>query len=262
VQGPGRLAPAVYSCGVSDTLLEGLRLVSVLNAMSCAHLDAARAEQQLRIADDGTPGRAQHVYDPQGVLGLPGDAATPARLALGRIANSFPSEQWAILLPRPGRLSGLRGPAHAEAAALEAGVIVLAHGGTVGWLPHPVGGAMQWELLPVERPLLPPTPSEATQALNEQILMAALELGRLDAPAGTRPDDAASIQLGGAYDQGAQRLLDRAMLWREAARQGLAATPEVLHSHGAQVREHQLHELDELCCTAISAAASWPSPQD
>ena len=243
---------------MSDSLIEGLRLVSVLNALTGDGLDAARAEDALRVADNGDPNRAHHVFDPAGVLGLEPQVATPVRIALGRVANQLPGEHWALLLPQPGRLAGLRGPIATNAAALETGVIVVNHGGGLGWLPRPVGPAMQWELVPAERPLLPATPGEAAQALNEQILAAGRELGRLDAPAGNRPDDAASIHLGAAYSHVNQKLLDRALLWREASRAGIEASPQLLHSHGVLVRDKQLRELDDICRDAISAAASWP----
>lgn len=244
---------------MSDTLIEGLRLVSVLNAMTGSGLDAPRAEHLLRVADDGEPGRAHHVFDPAGVLGLEPERGTPVRIALGRVANTLPGERWSLLLPEPGRLAGLRGPAETNSAALETGVIVVAHSGGLGWLPRPIGPAMQWQLVAAERPLLPPTPSEATRALNEQILDAAKELAGLDSPAGTRPEDAASLSLGRSYSPVNQKLLDRAMLWREASRAGRAASPQLLHSHGVMVRDEQLRLLDDICRQAISAAASWPA---
>ncbi|MFT8395187.1 hypothetical protein [Propionibacterium sp.] len=242
-----------------DAVIESLRLTSVLNAMAAGLLSAPQAEAQLRTTETGASGRPHHVVDEQQLLGLPADAGSPVRLALARIVNRMPAERWTLLLPRPGRLGGLRGPVETNQLALECGAVVAARRVGVAWLPRPVGPAMQWQLVWAEAPLPPPTPGEAARALSEQVLVAARELGELDAPAGRRPRCAASVVLGRAYPQACQGLLDKALLWREACQAGLDATSETLHSHAALTRERHLHDLNQLCLDAISAAASWPA---
>lgn len=243
---------------MSDPVIECLHLTSVLNAMSAGLISAPQAEYDLRMAQDGAPGRPHHAVDEQQLLGLEPDAGSPIRLVLARVADRMPERRWVLLLPRPGRLAGLRGPLDTNRLALECGAIVLAREGGLAWLPRPVGPAMQWQLVGARAPLLPATPGEAARALNEQLLSAARELGRLDAPAGRRPDDAASVVLGPAYPPANQGLLDRALLWREACRAGLEAVPQTLHSHAALTRESQLRTLEGFCEDAVCAAASWP----
>lgn len=243
---------------MSDPVLECLHLTSVLNAMAVGLIGAPQAEYALRIAPDGDSGRAHHAVDEEGLLGLDPDAGSPVRIVLARVAAVMPNQKWVLLLPRPGRLTGLRGPQTTNRLALDCGAIVVARGGGLAWLPRPVGPAMQWQLVAADAPLLPATPGEAARALNEQVLMAAQELGRLDAPAGRRPDDAASISLGPAYPAANQGLLDRALLWRAACRAGLTATAGVVTSHAVLAREAQLRTLQGLCEDAVSAAASWP----
>lgn len=243
---------------VSDPVIECLRLVSLLNAMGVGALDAPRAEYMLRISDTGEPDRPHHVADPESALGLDGYGALPVRLALARVADQMRGSLWMLAVVRPGDLGGLRGPAPTNEQALACGAVVVNHGGGVAWLPHPVGPAMQWQLARAERPLPPPAPPEAAMALNEQILESARELAGLDAAAGRRPEDAASVVLGRAYPVRNQQLLDKALLWREACAAGLAVEDALLHSHAQLTRFAHLRRLDTLCRQAIGAAASWP----
>ena len=249
---------AVNLVAVSDSVIECLRLVSLLNAMGVGTLDAPQAEHVLRMTEAGEPDRPHHVADPESVLGLDADGAVPVRLALARISDRMRGALWMLVLARPGDLGGLRGPAAVNEQALACGAAVIRHDGGAVWFPHPVGPAMQWQLARAERPLPPPTPSEAATALNEQILESARELASLDVVAGSRPADAASVVLGQAYPARNQQLLDKAMLWREACAAGLDAGDALLHSHAQQIRFTHLRRLDALCCEAISAAASWP----
>ncbi|SER49315.1 hypothetical protein SAMN05443377_101143 [Propionibacterium cyclohexanicum] len=226
--------------------------------MAAGLISAPQAEYALRTSSNGTPGRPHHAVDEQELLGLASDTGSPVRIVLARVAAVMPTQRWVLLLPRPGRLRGLRGPVPTNRLALECGAIVVARDGGLAWLPRPVGPAMQWQLVAAQRPIPPSTPGEAARALNEQVLDAARELGRLDAPAGRRPEGATSITLGPAYPAANQELLDRALLWREACRAGLDASPASLHSHAVLARETQLRTLEGLCEDAVSAAASWP----
>lgn len=226
--------------------------------MSAGLISAPQAEHALRMAQDGGSGRPHHAVDEQQLLGLDPDSGSPVRLVLARVAARMPTQRWVLLLPRPGRLAGLRGPLATNHLALECGAVVLAREGGLAWLPRPVGPAMQWQLVDALAPLLPATPEEAARALNEQMLTAARELGRLDAPAGRRPEGADSVVLGPAYPPANQGLLDRALLWREACRAGLDATPAAVHSHAVLAREDHLRTLEGLCEDAVCAAASWP----
>ncbi|RLP11106.1 hypothetical protein [Propionibacterium australiense] len=241
-----------------NPVIECLRLVSLLNAMGVGALDAPLAEHALRTGEAGETDRPHHVADPESVLGLDAGGAVPVRLALARIADRMRGALWMLVLARPGNLGGLRGPAAVNEQALACGAAVVNHDGGVTWFPHPIGPAMQWQLARAERPLPPPTPGEAATALNEQILESARELAALDATAGQRPADAASVVLGRAYPARNQQLLDKAMLWREACAAGLDAGDALLHSHAQLTRSTHLRRLDAVCCEAISAAASWP----
>lgn len=255
----GGAGPAVNLGAVSDPVLECLRLVSILNAMGLGLLDAPRAEYALRMSDAGEPDRPHHVADPGGLLGPGGPDAVPARLALARVAGRMPGSRWVLVIACPGDLGGLRGPATTNEQALAHGAAVVAAAGGPAWLPQPVGPAMQWQLVPAERPLPPPTPGEASTALDEQILASARELAGLGVTGGQRPEGADSIVLGRAYPGRNQKLLDKALLWRAACAAGLEDGAAPLHSHAELTRSAHLRRLDALCRQAISAAAGWPA---
>ena len=175
----------------------------MLNAMGVGALDAPRAERVLRISDTGEPDRPHHVADPEGSSDRAGPTRPRAPDPGPHREHPLPGELWMLAVVHPGD------PAGRPARPLDderPGPRVRRHRrrprGRVAWLPHPVGPAMQWRLARAERPLPPPTPGEAATALNAQVLVSARELAGLDAAAGRRPDDAASVVLGGAYPTG------------------------------------------------------------
>lgn len=231
----------------------------MLNAMGVGALDAPRAERVLRISDTGEPDRPHHVADPEGSSDRAGPTRPRAPGPGPHREHPLPGELWMLAVVHPGD------PAGRPARPLDderPGPRVRRHRrrprGRVAWLPHPVGPAMQWRLARAERPLPPPTPGEAATALNAQVLVSARELAGLDAAAGRRPDDAAPVVLGGAYPTGNQRLLDRAILWREVCAAGPGADDAALHSHARLARSAHLRRIGIVCRQAISAAASWP----
>lgn len=232
-----------------------LRLTCVLNALASGHFTAPQAEAEIRFG-----GQAHHVVDPHQVLGLEAAHGVPIRLAFARLDADASSIPWALAAPRPGRLSGLRGPSATTAAALQAGAIVTRHTGGIAWLPHPVGPAMQWTLLPADAPLLPLPPAAATRALAETVLEVERDLAALGASAGTRPSARRGPRLGPAYPASAQPLLEKALALHEACQSGLAAGAHLMTSHEVTQREQHLRRLDDVCLETVCSVASWPTP--
>lgn len=237
----------------------GIALAGALNAMTeqtppSRRLGAAQAEQLVRLG-----GEPHHVHDPGGLLGLDPLAQVPLRLALARLAHSPRQPQaWALLLPRPGRMAGLRGPAELNRQALACGLLVTSHDGELGWLGRRVGEGVQWQLTRAERPAPPPDPRESARLLGQQMTDAAKVLAELGLVAGDRPSAEATPRLGEHYPHRSQLLLERAWLLLQAGEQAMAAQGELLHSHAVLVREHQLRALQDAALDAITAAASWP----
>ncbi|EFT80954.1 hypothetical protein HMPREF9602_00308 [Cutibacterium acnes HL030PA2] len=129
------------------------RLTCLLNDLCAGRTTAPHAEAELlRMA------AAHHVHDPDETLGLSEHdplSSVPIRMALARISH-VPHDTpvlWGLLLPAPGQLAGLRGPAQVNRAALDAGAVVVCHQGSTtmpagtAWIPHPVGSAMQWTVV-------------------------------------------------------------------------------------------------------------------
>ncbi|WP_420175662.1 hypothetical protein [Luteococcus sp. OSA5] len=234
-----------------------LRLTSTLNQLAAHQTNPAQAEDRLRSGQ--VP---HHVHDADALLGLDPLQAVPVRQALSRIAHA-PTPRtgvapWALLLPRPGRMAGLRGPLELNRAALAAGAVVMSHEGELAWLGQQVGAGVQWRLMRANTPLPVPDPRDAARQLGQVMTAAAQGLDALDLVAGQRPDQLHSPTLGEGYDARAQQLLDRAWLVLAATDQALAEQHEVLHSHGVLTRERHLRELADAALDAISAAASWP----
>ena len=233
-------------------LVDALTLATALNELSGGRCTAPVAEE--RVRREGI----HHVADVDGVLGLDPLHLIPLRIALARVEARFAGTQWLLLLPRPGRLAGLRGPADVTSLALEAGVIVVAADGGPGWVPFQVGPAVQWRIVDTARPLTPPTPTEAARTLASVITDAAGGLASLGVAAGTRPRvERASLPPG--YPTGSASLLERALVVLAAARAGLDAQSEVVSSYAVLGREGHLRELQDAALDAVSAAASWPS---
>lgn len=229
----------------------GISLASTLNDLSLGRINAGEAEAAIRAGD-----MAHHVADPDSVLGLDPLSGTPLRLALAAVARGGLTT-WQLLLPRPGRSAGLRGPEPVNRLAMEAGVLVVDRAGR-GWLPRPVGPAMQWLLVRVSPVLAPPTPGEALQLLAETMAGAERRLIELDAPAGRRPSGQLVDRLGPGYPRRNHVLLQRSLLLHEACQNALAASGEVLSSHAVQIRETELRRIGSASLTGIESAVSWP----
>lgn len=238
-----------------------LRLTCLLNQMAAGLLSAPEVEHRL------TAEGPHHVSDPEGLLGLNPIEASPLRLALSRVAHGAVGArpQWLLLAPVPGHLSGLRGPAEFNRAALEAGgaVVLHAHGTPwppIAWVGLAVGPAVQWRLWRAEQALPPEHPSEAARAFTRLVIEAAQGLGALDATTGQRPDEVHPPVLGDAYPAVNQALLDRAWTVWSGAEAGLAGQDQLLSSHLVTNRERHLRELAGAARGAVCSAVSWPRP--
>ncbi|MGO4957553.1 hypothetical protein ACTQ49_09840 [Luteococcus sp. Sow4_B9] len=232
-----------------------LNLAIALNQLSGSGTSAARAEQ-LVLGD----GRPHHVHDPDQLLGLDPLHAVPLRQALARIEHgALPGQPaWALLLPRPGRMAGLRGPAELNAGGLERGAVVCAHDGSLAWLATVVGAGVQWRLVRAERPLPAPDPRETARMLSQVVAGATSALHGFPLLDGSRPEPGRSVMLGAGYPARSQTLLDRALLLLSAAEAGLAQQHQALHSHAALNSERHLRELAGAALDGVSAAVSWP----
>lgn len=234
-----------------------LRLAVVLNGLAEQAISAPFAERAL--TGGTTP---HHVHDPDGLLGLDPVSAVPVRQALARLEH-LPADRarpvWALLLPRPGRMAGLRGPVEVNREALEAGAVVMTHDGSLAWLGRQVGAGVQWVLARAERPLPPLDPRESARVFPRTVAHAVQALDGLDVTGGDRPEAGPAPVLGRHYPTASQALLDRAWTVLAAAEAGLAQQHEVLHSHAVLMRERHLRELADAALDAVSASVSWPT---
>ncbi|EGG27439.1 hypothetical protein PA08_0705 [Cutibacterium modestum P08] len=208
---------------------------------------------------------AHHVHDPDEVLGLFEHdplSSVPIRMALARISHD-PRDipvLWGLLLPVPGQLAGLRGPAQVNRAALDAGAVVVCHQGSTtmpagtAWIPHPVGSAMQWTIVRGAAPLPPPTPADADPLLRSAVSATAAQLTDLGMVAGNRSDVVAPHLTG--HRPADQRLLDSAWTVMMACDAGREST--MITAYGAQTRETALRQLRNAASQAVTAATSWP----
>ncbi len=208
---------------------------------------------------------AHHVHDPDEVLGLFEHdplSSVPIRMALARISHD-PRDipvLWGLLLPVPGQLAGLRGPAQVNRAALDAGAVVVCHQGSTtmpagtAWIPHPVGSAMQWTIVRGAAPLPPPTPADAAPLLRSAVSATAAQLTDLGMVAGNRSDVVAPHLTG--HRPADQRLLDSAWNVMMACDAGREST--MITAYGAQTRETALRQLRNAASQAVTAATSWP----
>lgn len=179
-------------------------------------VEQPRAAERARAAAPIRTGAvAHHVVDPDGVLaasggGLDSWRATELVEALPVLAKAGPSG-WVLALPVPGALGVLRGPAELNRAALETTAAVVAVGGGLALLPHPVGPALQWRIHRAEAPAGPPSPYEAERALSEAVLTAARLLADIEPDRrghGSRPDPHCDLPPG--TDGQRQLMADRA----------------------------------------------------
>ncbi|MSS46527.1 hypothetical protein FYJ43_10980 [Cutibacterium sp. WCA-380-WT-3A] len=236
------------------------RLTCLLNDLCASRTTAPHAEAELL-----TMAAAHHVRDPDEVLGLSEHdplSSVPIRMALARISHN-PHEApvlWGLLLPVPGHLAGLRGPAQVNRAALDAGAVIVCHQGSAAipagtaWIPHPVGSAMQWTVVRGAAPLPPPTPADVTPLLRSAISTTAAQLADPGMVSGDRPDIVVPHLTG--HRPADQRLLDSA--WTVMVACDTGRQPTMITAHGAQKRETALRTLRNAASHAITAATSWP----
>ncbi|MGA4508615.1 hypothetical protein ACQB6R_09005 [Propionibacteriaceae bacterium G1746] len=242
------------------------RLAVLLNSIDAGLANAAEAEHAIR-------GHVHLVLDEHELLGV-GQSPT-LRIAMARLDRlSAHHPGWQLALVAPGRLGGLRGPAALSRTALAevpepevgAAPVVVRHDGAVALV---AGQAVPDEeqlddelvtlrVLSAERPLSPPTPTEAARALAQAMAAATTTLATTGLTAGGRPDPAATVALGQAYGAANQSLLDQAMTVLAilaAAQQGETDLP---HSHAITTRAAQLAPLRTAAWDALQAAVSWP----
>lgn len=230
--------------------LPSLRLTAQLNAVLRFQVGVAEAVAAV-VAEDV----AHHVVDPEDLLSLDPLAATPLIVALPVIAAREP-ERWVLVLPVPGALAPLRGPAPLNVAALEVGEAVVAAGGGLALVPQSVGRSVQWRAFAAERPAAPPSSYDAERALGETVLGAAETLARLDVAAGPRPRDA-GVALAPGYSPRQRLAADRAARLLRACDAALDSDGSALSSHEAEVRSRELRRLRRAAGEALCAAVSW-----
>lgn len=231
--------------------LPSLRLTVNLNAVLRFQVSVAQAAGAVVGSDV-----AHHVVDPEGLLGLDPVQATPLVAALPKLAT-HEQDHWVLGLPQPGRLGPLRGPAAVNSAALATGEVVLAAGGGLALVPHPIGPSVQWRVYPAEPPFSPLSPYDAERALSETVLSAADTLSRLDVAAGGRPRSVTGATLAPGYSPRQQAAADRAARLLLACEAALASDGAAITSYEAEVRTRELRRLHAAAADALCAAASW-----
>lgn len=246
------------------TLFAAIRLVTHLNVLRHAGRSSA--------IDAGTPSvevvarivqaedAAHHVSSPDGLLGLSGDDAVELDRAIAA-ALGYGQSDWVLGLPRPGRLGPLRGPATLTRAALEAGAAVIPRDGGPAWVPTRVGPAVQWLVLPAERPFPPVASAEAEHALTLAMLAATGDLDRLGMVSGRRPRGT-DLVLPSAYPARQRRAADRALRLVEACEAGLADESGLLHAHAVEARARTLRALLNAALDSLEASCAWQAPDD
>lgn len=236
-------------------ILAAIRLTGHLNALSAGEAMSPEVAARHVVADD----TAHHVIDSHGVLGLDPLRANELDNALAAVAlltSTNPTDAgWALVLPEPGALGVLRGPAELTTAAMEAEVAVVHTGGGYAFAPQQVGSAIQWQVQPANSPAPTPTPSEAERQLSEAVLASARRLGELDMTAGERPEEVAAM-LPAAYGSRAQRGAQRALTILRACDAGLADS-NLLHAHAVNTRETVLRTLRRSASDALCAWVTW-----
>lgn len=200
---------------------------------------------------------AHHVIDPEGLLGLNPLAANELDTAMAAALVLVDSD-WALVLPRPGRLAPLTGPPPLTGLALAAGAAVIPLSGGPAWVPTQVGPAIQWQLTPSNRPGSLPDPREADRRLREVVLTAARELPEAIGSMAEQPGLDEPLQLPGAFGARAQHLTDRAWQMLIATEYALTADHDVLHLHDLETRRSLLSELRDAAIEALCAAVTWP----
>jgi hypothetical protein len=232
------------------TLIAAVRLVSYLNA---AGIDPTLRERAPFAVQGGDV--AHHVVDPHGLVGIDPWLAEPLAEVFDSLVD-HPGRPWLLALPGPGRLAPLQGPPELVRSALAVGVAVVAAGGGLALVPHRVGPALQWEVLPAERPGAVPTTYEAERELSETVLRAARELTHLDVAAGTRPADAALV-LAPGYPPRQRAAADRAARLWTACSAALGDDGGSISAFEADRRREALRSVRDAAGQALVAAVSW-----
>lgn len=197
---------------------------------------------------------------PHRVTGLPGETGSVSvAYALGRL-RALGATGLRLVLPRPGDVSALPGPARFNAAALEAGAAVLAVGAGLGLLP---AGRAQWQsyavgaLAPASRSL-----RDADRELTSAVREAARELAALDV---ARWDPAAARLLGGraaasplppAAPVSAHALLAKARRMVAVAEVAMASDGGALQASAMAARRTALGDLADAARRAIEVTCS------
>jgi hypothetical protein len=200
---------------------------------------------------------AHHVIDTEGLLGLDPLAANELDTAIGA-AMLLVDSDWALALPRPGRLGPLTGPPTLTSLALDAGAVVLPLAGGPAWVPVAVGPAIQWRLLHANPPRMVNTAVDADRRLKETILTAHRQLGTLARAATSRPAEEHPLLFPGGYPGRAQQLADRAWLLLQAMDAALNDERGELHVQAIETRRRTLTEVRDAAEEALCAAAAWP----
>jgi hypothetical protein len=239
---------STYSAVV--TLFAAVRMVSFLNA---AGADPTLRERAPYVVQGGDV--AHHVVDPQGLVGVDPWRAEPLAEVFDALVD-HPGRPWLLALPGPGRLAPLQGPVELVRSALAAGVVLLAAGGGLALVPHRVGPALQWEVLPAERPGAVPTSYEAERELSETILRAARELAGLDVAGGERPKDAA-VLIAPGYPARQRVAADRAARLWTACSAALADDGGSISAYEAERRRAALRSVRDAAGQALIASVSW-----
>lgn len=232
------------------TLLAAVRLVTYLNAAGTDPTLRERAPYAVQGSDV-----AHHVVDPHGLVGDPIRGAEPLAEVFDALVEQ-PGSPWLLALPSPGRLAPLQGPPQLVRAALAAGTAVVASGGGLALVPHRVGPAVQWEVLPAERPGVPPTAYEAERELSETILTAARELADLDVAGGARPADGA-LELAPGHPARQRLAADRAARLWTACSVALDDDGTSISVYEADRRRAALRSVRDAAGQALIAAVSW-----
>jgi hypothetical protein len=231
-------------------LFAAIRMVSFLNAAGADPTLRERAPYAVQGSDV-----AHHVVDPQGLVGADPWQAANLPDVFDALVDQ-PGRPWLLALPAPGRLAPLAGPPALVRTALDAGAAVVAVGGGLALVPHRVGPAVQWEVLPAERPGTVPTAYEAERDLSETILRAARQLAELDVAGGERPADA-EVALAPGYPPRQRVAADRAARLWTACSVALADDGTSITAFEADRRRAALRDVRDAAAQALIASVTW-----
>lgn len=229
-----------------------------------AHLNACRhSALSTEVAARAVVGHdaAHHVIDAHGLLGLDPFTASDLDAAM-TAALLLVDSDWILATPRPGRLIPLTGPPELSARALQAGAAVIADSGGVAWVPQAVGPAIQWSVLPSNRPLPAPNAAEADRRLRESMLHAGRTLADLPLGTAPRPDVDPPPALPPVYGRRAHQAVARAWQLVHALDVALNDDGDALHVHAIETRRRTLTDLRDAADIALSAAVSWTGVDD